>query len=371
MKRSLGRLIVLILLGANGWGGEYVWHLVKSPSTLHVGESALVQYDCAFKGSAAEYSVKLNLKETPQYGIRMLSQQDRVIKGDRLNTFNLLITPKQTGRMDVRLGGTVEYVSPGSIDYTAHLGRDNVSQRDVVVTKTLLPSFGFEALPNTAALVGNITMEVRTDKTEVRAHEPLHLSLILKGSGNLDAFGSYPLQIPGVKIFSEPPQYRLEPSSQGYTGEVRQEFALVADRGYTIPPIALNVFDTAQNRAKTLRSAPFKIAISEGYDPLSLLDTPNIGDKTAWKRYGLYLSLIALGAGLGEGGRWLWRRRPRRKTKARWDGAKTAKELAVLLALSGEKRYEPIIAEVENGSIGLSEAKKKLATLTTAKEVKQ
>lgn len=369
MRRSLGKAVILtVLLPLLGWGATYQWHLLKSPSSLHVGQSALIQYECVFEGRAEEYSIKLNLKENPLYSIRILNQQDQVFKGNRVNTFNLLITPKRSGLLDIRLDGTVEYVSAGSIDYTAHLGRDNVSQRDVIVTKTVLPPFTFDARSNTVPLVGNITMRVETDRTEVRAHEPLHMSLILSGSGSLDRFRTYELVIPGVKIFSETPQYSLEPSREGYTGEVRQEFALVADRGYTIPPVVLNIFDTALSQSKILRSDPIKVEISEGYDPLSLLDPPNIGDKAAWKRYGMYVLLIASGAILGEVGRVLWKHRPRKKAKRFWDGAKTKKELVLMLALRGEKRYDPVIAALESDSIGLREAKKKLSTLTTDKE---
>jgi hypothetical protein len=41
----------------------------------------------------------------------------------------------------------------------------------------------------------------------------------------------------------------------------------------------------------------------------------------------------------------------------------------MLLALTGERAYEPIIGELEAGSIELREAKKKLDKLTTDKKV--
>ena len=41
----------------------------------------------------------------------------------------------------------------------------------------------------------------------------------------------------------------------------------------------------------------------------------------------------------------------------------------MVLALSGDKAYEPIIAELEAGKIVLGEAKKKLARLSTDKKV--
>jgi hypothetical protein len=58
--------------------------------------------------------------------------------------------------------------------------------------------------------------------------------------------------------------------------------------------------------------------------------------------------------------RWIWKYRPRKKSKHFWDEATTPKELVTLLALSGDKRYEKIIEALEAGTIELREAKKRL-----------
>ena len=365
MRRSLGRIVILILLfPLCVWAEAYHWQLVESPKSLRVGQSALARYECLFEGSATEYSIKLNLKENQDYSISILREQDRVVKGKRIDSFELLITPKRSGRIDVVLDGLVEYVSPGSIDYNAHLGRDNVSQKDVISTKTSLPSFSFESQPNSAALTGNITLEARVDHTTVRAYEPLHLSIFIKGSGNLDRFVPYELNISGVKVFAEPPQKLLSPSRDGYSGEVRQEFALVAEKPYVIPPMRLSVFDTVHNRMKMLQSAPIQVEVSEGYDISSLLDAPDLTDTSTLKRYAFYTALIALGVLLGEIARRLWKHRPRRKTAQFWEKAGSRKELVLMLALSGDKRYDPIIDALETNTIGLSEAKKRLEKLS-------
>ncbi|MDD2265415.1 hypothetical protein [Sulfuricurvum sp.] len=370
MRRSLGRVVILILLfPLYVWAEAYHWQLVESPKSLRVGQSALARYECLFDGSATEYSIKLNLKENTDYAISILREQDRVVKGKRINSFELIITPKRSGSIEVNLDGTVEYVPPGAIDYNAHLGRDNISKEDIVETKTHLPSFKLIAQSNSAALIGNITLEARMDHTSVRAYEPLHLSLFIKGSGNLDQFVPYELNISGVKVFAEPPQKSLSPSKDGYSGEVRQEFALVAEKPYTIPSLRLSVFDTVHNRMKMLQSAPLQVEVSEGYDISSLLDAPDLTDTSTLKRYAFYTMLIAFGVLLGEIARRLWKHRPRRKTAQFWEKAGNTKELVLMLALSGDKRYDVIINALESNTIGLSEAKKKLSTLTIEKEV--
>jgi hypothetical protein len=359
----------MLLLPLCGWAETYHWNLLEAPKSLRVGQSALARYECLFEGSAGEYSVKLNMKETPDYAVSILREKDQVVKGKKIDTFDLLITPKRSGSIEVNLDGVVQYFPAGAIDYSAHLGRDNFSKEDSVETKTLLPSFKLIAEPNNTALIGNITLEARMDHTTVRAYEPLHLSIFIKGSGNLDRFVPYELNISGVKVFAEPPQKSLSPSKDGYSGEIRQEFALVAEKPYVIPPMRLSVFDTVHNRMKILQSAPIQVEVSEGYDISSLLDAPDLTDTSTLKRYAFYAMLIAFGVLLGEMARRLWKHRPRRKAVQFWEKAGSRKELVLMLALSGDKCYDVIIDALETNTISLSEAKKKLSTLTIEKEV--
>lgn len=360
MKRSLGRIIVwFVILQTTLWGMSYQWRVVEAPQSLRVGQSGVVRYACTFDKSAAEYSAKLQLSDNPLYATSILSEKSSVVQGKRIDTIDLLVTPKNGGVIDVRMKALIRYTPSGAIENTV-LGRDNISRDDIEEEEAVLPVVTIRSQENSAALTGNITMEARVDHQSVRAHEPLHLSIIIKGSGNLEQFIPYELNISAVRIFAEPPQKLLTPSSDGVEGEIRQEFALVAEKSYVIPPFSLSVFDTVHNRAKLLQSAPIQVEINEGYDPASLLDAPDLTDTSTLKRYAYNIGLVILGIIFGEVARVLWKIRPRRKVKQLWDTAKTSKELVMLLSLSGEKRFDEIIGLLEAGEIGLSEAKKRL-----------
>lgn len=369
MKRSLGRSIVWIcMLHSALWGINYHWDVTQSPALLRVGQSGVIRYTCTFDGSAVEYSTKLKLSDSPQYTTSVLSQKTNVLEGKRRDTIDVLITPKTSGVLSVPMRAIVRYTSPGAVENTV-LGRDNLSREDISETETTLPSVTVRTEQNSAALTGNITMEAHVDQTTVSAHEPTHLSVVIRGSGNLEQFVPFELNISGVRVFSEPPQKRLSPSSDGVEGEIRQEFALIADKAYVIPALTLSVFDTLHNAPLTLKSEAIPIEVKEGYDPASLLDAPDLSDRATLKRYAYNAGWVIVGIVLTEISRWLWKKRPRRKNRAFWEGAKTSKELVMILALSGDKEYEPIIAELEAGRILLGEAKKKLGRLSTDKKV--
>lgn len=368
MRQSLGRAAVIwLLLSAAVWGASYRWSLLGSPESLRVGEAGVVRYECVFDTSAADYTIDFKPQSTDTYSAEVLTQRDRVTSGKRIQTFDVLITPRRSGVIEVSLNALVRHTTFASIE-NATIGRDNVKRYDFNDETAHLPVAKIRAEENSADLTGRITLEAKVDKSIVRAYEPVHLSLYVRGEGNLERFVPYDLNISGVKTFAEAPLKSITPSSAGFEGEIRQEFALVPTQSFVIPPFELSVFDTKLRQMRTLSTPSIAIDVGEGYEPQMLLDPPDLRDTATLKRYALYTSLVVLGALLWESGRRLWRLRPRRRTKYFWDKANTPKELALLLALSGEKHYDPIIAALEAGEVTLREAKNKLSTLQTSNE---
>lgn len=371
MKRSLGKVMfVAVMMVEVLWGGSYQWRVLEAPESLYVRQSGVVRYECAFSDAAGEYVIDFKPHGNERYDASILTQSDRIVSGKRIQSFDVLITPKEAGKLKVVLYALVRHTTFASIE-NATIGRDNVRKYDFKDENITLPETIIDAKANTSALSGQISMEVKVDKRSVIAREPVHVSLYLRGKGNLDQVAPYELNISGVNVFGETPQKTLSPSPEGYEGEVRQEFALVGDKSFVIPSISIEVFDPVTQKRKLLKSEAVSIDVAEGYERNNLLDPPQISDWSGWQRYTLYAGLMVWGALLYEGCRRLWKYLPRRRRKRFYDGVKTTKELIALLALKAPREYEEIIGALERAEISLSEAKKKLDTLTKAKEVKQ
>jgi hypothetical protein len=363
MKRSLGRLIALMILSLSAWGTPYQWRVLETPQSLYVNQSGVVRYECAFSTNAADYTIAFKPSGNESYKASILTQRDRIVEGKRVQTFDVLITPLREGSIDVSFDALMRHTTFASIE-NASIGRDNVKKYDFDDESAHLPKVSILAKASGANLSGALSMEVRIDKRSVVAHEPLHLSLYLRGEGNLDQYIPYELNISGVNVFAEPPQKNIIPSPSGYEGEIRQEFALVSEQSFVIPKITLDVFDTQTQKVKRLESEAVSIEVAQGYERSNLLDPPALRDWSSLARFALYGALVLAGTLLGEVARRVWKMRPRRKRKQFYDDAKTSKELVMLLALSGERAYEPIITELEAGTVDFKEAKKRLEKIT-------
>lgn len=371
MKQSLGRLLLLFLLIVGTVdAAQYKWSVLKAPKQLHVGEGVVVRYQCLFDGSAGDYTVVFKPTDSKNYKASMVTQDDHIINGKRILQFDVLITPVSAGILDIKLDALMRHTTFGSIE-NASIGRDNVKKYDFKDEKVMMPDVKIQAIENTADLSGEITFAVQVDKVKARSHEPVHLSLYVRGRGNLNEFVPFELNISGVKHFSEPAYRNLSLGENGYEGEIRQEFALVSEKSFVIPSFSVSVFDTKSHTSKILRSHSIAIEIEKGFEPSNLLDAPQSNGYTHWKQYGFYTLFVLLGVILAEAARWLWAHRPRRKSKAFWDSAQTAKELSVLLSLQGESHYLQIIQMLDEGKLTLNEAKNELRRMISTNEEKR
>ncbi|MFH0709925.1 MAG: hypothetical protein V2A75_06945 [Pseudomonadota bacterium] len=359
MKRSLGKLIALMILSISGWGATYQWKMLEAPQSLYVQQSGVVRYECTFSTSAADYTIDFKPSGTEEYRASILTQRDRIVEGKRVQTFDVLITPLKEGNIEIALEALIRHTTFASIE-NASIGRDNVKKYDFDDEKAHLPKVLIRAKANSAALSGELILEVKIDKRSVVSHEPVHVSLYIRGRGNLDQYVPYELNISGINVFAEEPTRDITPDTAGFSGEIRQEFALVSEQSFVIPKISIEVFDTQSQKIKCLESEAVAIEVAQGFERSNLLDPPALRDWSRWMRYTFYAGLVIAGVALGEAVRRLWKLRPRRKRKQFYDEAKTSKELVMILALSGEKQYELIIAELEAGTLDLKEAKKRL-----------
>jgi hypothetical protein len=97
MKRSLGRLIALMILSVSVWGTPISGSILEAPQSLYVNQSGVVRYECAFSNNAAEYTIAFKPQGNESYGASMLTQRDRIVEGKRVQTFDVLITPSKRG----------------------------------------------------------------------------------------------------------------------------------------------------------------------------------------------------------------------------------------------------------------------------------
>ncbi len=368
MKHAPGKLFLLLaVLYSTLTAAPYTWSVSSSKSGVYANEALSVTYTCRFEDAGPNYVIDFDpLKSSGPYTMHALSENEQIIDGKRVNEYRYVLFPHEAGALTLAYDALMRRTTKESIENTV-IGRDNMEDFDFTDSVVRVPSVQVDVKPASGTLTGTLSMTMEVAKRTLNAYEPLHLSVSIEGKGNLEAIRPLEIAIEGVEVFAEAPQkeYRLE--SDGYHGRYLQQFALVAEKDFVIPPFSVAYFDLSSGEPATLKSEAYAISVTPAYLPEELLDEESAdAEPFVWEwAYLNYLIVFLLGVGVG---RWMRRKKSEEEALPEWmeqvNRAEDVKSLLMLLVVHGDKRCESVIESMENEgeSYGLKRAKKEART---------
>ena len=207
MRQTLGSVlgVILLFMASMVYADEpYTWSLKSSKNSAYVNEAIALEYICDFQDQANLHVIELNIVgENEEY--RLLSQgvNETIQDGKRRDTYRYVLFPKEAGQKEFRFKVLMRKTTKDSIEHSV-IGRDNVEDYSFIDQEVSLPLLSVEVLAHQEKMTGRFSMDVKLDKSEVKAYEPVHLDVKVSGEGDFDQMQGFKLVIDGVKIFSEP-----------------------------------------------------------------------------------------------------------------------------------------------------------------------
>ncbi len=127
-----------------------------------------------------------------------------------------------------------------------------------------------QQLPSDATLFGNFDFKVSVDKNQTKANEPINITLIIKGEGNVDDIEDFKIDLSDAIVYADKPKKRTYLTDKKVVGEFTQKFAVVSNRDFTIPPISFSYFDSDKNETVHKKSKPITIKVKGGFNTQTL-----------------------------------------------------------------------------------------------------
>ena len=116
--------------------------------------------------------------------------------------------------------------------------------------------------------VGSYNFTVNADKTQLKANEPLELTVTVQGKGNLDLLTLPKPIVPNALELYDPEKINrvTKNMSSGMQGTKTEKYVIVPQyKGtYTIEPLSFSYFDTATKTYKTITTEAITIDVTEG-----------------------------------------------------------------------------------------------------------
>ena len=363
MRKNLGNILIIYSLFFNLSlsASSYEWSATANKKSAFVNEAILLKYVCKFSDRSELYTIDFNpVVENKNYTIKPLSEQEQIVDGKRVNTFEYIAYVKRSGNIVFDFDMTMKKTNKDSIENTV-LGRDNEQYEEFTSTYLKQKSLHVDIKESVVDLVGEFELEVKQGKEDVKAYEPYSLEFIIKGIGNFEKLKPLLFEIDGVKVFSQKVILNSSLKKDGEHGVWSQKFAFVSDKDFVIPTVQFEYFDIKKESTNLLRFDSAKVDVTPAYQKVDLLDEEQKGFEFK-AEYIYYLLTFILGFIVAKIN-FKKEKKSQDKQKIfcqRVKNAKTLDKISMLLAIDGSKKYSEVLLKIEKGELTSLNAARKL-----------
>jgi len=131
---------------------------------------------------------------------------------------------------------------------------------------------------------GEYTMALKSDKTDIKANEAIHLTLSIKGKGNLKDIQKFDLGLKDQVVYSDEPIVDAKFKDTNFQGKATQKFLIIANQSFTIPSLELKYYNPLKKEIQIIQTKPLFIRVEN--------KTKDFGDPKSYKYLFLILGVI-------------------------------------------------------------------------------
>ena len=271
----------------------------------------------------AKYVTVNNFNDKALYS-KFISESEQTIKnGEYYKKFTYILFPQATGTINI---------APRIAKISRIQEKTGFPISDTLKSKPV--KIEAYSLPNNLTISGNLNMHLKRLNKNAKANSPISFRLEITGSANLDDIKSFNMLLKDASYFSDKPKREYKVIKGKVKAKFVQNFRVVSDRSYKIPPLKLTYFNTQTKLEESLLTKE------------QIVDIPK---PLASKRELIFL-LIGLITGIGISLLWLLKKRKRKLNNLQQaiKKAKNDKELyQILLPYSYKTELKEFIKRLE------------------------
>lgn len=369
MKISLGKKLLFFVFIA--WhvallGSEYEWSATIDKKEAYVYEAIYLHYTCLFTDRAELYAIDFNpVGEYEAFSLKLLRQTRDIIDGKRVENYEYVAFAKKAGELRFDFDMVMKKTNRDSIE-NAVIGRDNVQSEEFTKRYMKQQTLSVHVSDSGLEHTGRYTMQVNSSEPNVEAFLPYHMEIVIEGEGNF-AFKPFSFSVDGVEIFAETPQVETILTPTGYVGSWRQKFAFVSDKSFRIDSLGIEYWNTHNAKVEKLTTPTVEVVVREGMKKEELLDPKEKENEVTLPKEWLFYLLFFITGFLVAKSKISFKKSSHAMDESfevKIKATKSLGELALLLAMQEEKRFEELLLMIETKKVtSLKETQKKALQL--------
>ena len=243
--------------------GNFALQMHADKKEIYLGEPLILTVDAVEPINGSIVQMQYAPPQFKDFFVKPLGGENQIRRGNStVHELKYLLIPNKVGRIvippaQVRIGlKDLQAVSdPFGIFGTPVKW---YSIRSNPLTLNVKP------LPVKADLIGNFTIRAKVDKRKVQANKPVNYTLEISGEGSLEDLADPVFDIPGVTVYSDDAKVESRFENGRLKSTYRKDYAFISDRDFTIPALALTVFDPRSGKVKEIMTKVISIKVTGG-----------------------------------------------------------------------------------------------------------
>lgn len=338
MKKILGSLLLIITVLFGETDREYYFKADLSKQTLFSGETAVLTV--SFYRHRDINTVLGRFKPHSHDSIRFEEFQ---IESESIGEYDIehyvyLVRFEKAGNYTLPVTAEArKYNEQDLIDSSNH--RDAMNVAAASTEQVTVARFEVSVKASGSALpVGEFSLTVVPDESEVLVHEPAHFTVVIEGEGDIGSVPFPQVAIEGAKVFAQEGERNRWLENGKIVGRKSNQYAVVAEGEFRFPALTIQYFSPRKGGVAESRSEAHTVSVRRdpAFTKASLLDAkegdgsdtslPTVDELITWGVYGLLFLSGYLAAKLKI-------RLPKKSRRPEWiEGLKETQEPKELLA---------------------------------------
>lgn len=269
----------LLLLLAAGLVLAQPWEFrIQTPkSRVYVGEPVPLSVVFVRSNRMKNVRGEALLPESSEGNVTLFHLHEEPGETEHRLRYLFLFTPEKPGPLTLPLYGKVATFTNEDLTAASSF-KDSAWTVSTHAEKVKAGQVSLEVLPvpEPGLPVGTFTLDATLDETTALPGEPVHLDVVLKGTGSIVRLAPPVPDAPGARLFPGEPEVHIVGNESGFSGTLERKFSLVGQKDFTVEPIVFRYFDPEAGEVKSLRTPRFTVDVEEELAPAarSLVDLP-------------------------------------------------------------------------------------------------
>ena len=247
-------------------GDDFVFKLHLSKHKVYTGEAIKASLVFSYKVGSNPLGVNLD-KFTPEhFWIKKLqSPQPQEKNGYIVQSIDYLLFPQTSGK---------QTIPNQTIIVTTREPRTNFLQHKRIISNE--ENIDVLPLPQGISVQGDYKIKATIDKKNIKANEPVNLTIKIDGFGNIDDIEPFKLDLDDEVVYASKPTITSTILHNKYGGEFIQKISIIGENDFTIPAISFRYFDIKEKKVKEIKTKPFHIKVTAKVKQTPTIQTNNI-----------------------------------------------------------------------------------------------